>query len=213
MNLENASRAVVAVELGRGFVIETLQTPLVITAAHCLPVFPPYGSFSCTEERTYKGILGQLGQTQSIWAECLFADPIGDIAVLGPPDDQKLPDAYEAYQALAEAMVPLGIADAPNEGPAWLLSLNGQWSRCMVRNDSGTLWISDAAAGIFGGMSGSPIIGDGETAIGVLVCSGGSGEVHTERGPNPSLLDKLPGWLLREAGLLHQYPIQEPAVR
>jgi hypothetical protein len=30
-------------------------------------------------------------------AECLFADPIGDIAVLGPPDDQEFSEKHDGY--------------------------------------------------------------------------------------------------------------------
>jgi hypothetical protein len=43
----------------------------------------------------------------------LFADPIADIAVLGTPDDQALPDEAEAYEKLVEGMTPLMIGNAP----------------------------------------------------------------------------------------------------
>jgi hypothetical protein len=60
-----------------------------------------------------------------VWAECLFVDPIGDIAVLGPPDDQELPDESKAYDGLvkAESVTPLTVVPPDSEG--WLLSLNG----------------------------------------------------------------------------------------
>ena len=104
-------------------------------------------------------------------AECLFLDPIGDIAVLGPPDDQTLYNEWEAYTALMEAADPLPIADAPMSGPAWLLSLGGQWFRCNVQHNGGALWISDASERIVGGMSGSPILAEDGSAIGAL-CTG-----------------------------------------
>jgi hypothetical protein len=53
---------------------------------------------------------GLLGQEPTAWAECLFADPVGDIAVLGEPE---LIDECDAYKALVEAAVPLSISDAP----------------------------------------------------------------------------------------------------
>jgi hypothetical protein len=89
-----AKRAVLKVGGGRGFVVELGDDRYVITAAHCLPSFPPCLSFSDVSERTYKALLGPLGQEPTVWAECVFVDPIGDIAVLGAPDGQELPDEW-----------------------------------------------------------------------------------------------------------------------
>ena len=60
-------------------------------------------------------------------------DIVGDIAVLCQPDNQELSEQADAYDALVDAMTPLPIADAPEDGPAWLLSLDGKWNRCRVR--------------------------------------------------------------------------------
>ena len=35
-----------------------------------------------------------------VWAECLFADPVADIAVLGVPDEQYLSSEAAAFEAL-----------------------------------------------------------------------------------------------------------------
>src|SRR5438874_3754535 len=71
---------------------------LVVTAAHCLPHLPPPHRASFTEERTYKNLLGKLDECKgSIAAECLFVDPVADVAVLGSPDNQNLPDDADAY--------------------------------------------------------------------------------------------------------------------
>jgi len=71
--------SVVTVGDGRGFVIEdNRHKRLVITAAHCLPHFPPCHGTSYTEERTYKKLLAPLKAKPTVWAECLFADPIAD---------------------------------------------------------------------------------------------------------------------------------------
>ena len=42
-------------------------------------------TFSHTEERAYQRLLGELSGEPTVWAECLFADPSSDVAVLGPP--------------------------------------------------------------------------------------------------------------------------------
>jgi hypothetical protein len=97
--------------------------------------------------------------------------------------------------SLVESVTPIAIAEAPEKGRAWLLSLEQKWFQCTVEyiND-GPLWISESAQPIVGGMSGSPIISDEGMAIGV-VCLGG-GEQHAG-GPNPRLVRDLPGWLAR----------------
>jgi hypothetical protein len=201
--------AVLRVGDGRGFVIEAKHTRLVLTAAHCLP-FPPAHPGSNLEERTYRNLLGPLIDTEpTVWAECLFADPIADIAILGSPDSQELWDQAAAFDALIEDKPALRIADAPTSARGWLLSLAGQWNPCRItrlEDDhpvalGGALWIKDAAEGIHGGMSGSPIVTDDGAAVGLVSVSGGTGDAaHTEGGPNPRLFDCLPGWLLKTKG-------------
>ena len=202
---KNAAKgAVVAVGDACGFIIERTRQNLysdrvIITAAHCLPHLPPADAASDTKCRTYQELVGRLdGPTPKVWAECVFADPVADIAVLAKPDDQALWEEANAYDELIEEAEALPIADAPAEGPGWLLTLDGQWVACDVKN-VGRLWIFNAAKPIVGGMSGSPILNSDGAAIGVVCCSSGGEEIdqHTEGGPNPSLMDALPGWLLR----------------
>ena len=183
---------------GRGFVVQADRHRLVITAAHCLPRFPPCHGAMDISQRTYDNLLGPLDSEPNVWAECLFADPVADIAVFGTPDNQELYDEAEAYEALTEAVPALHISDAPERCKARLLSLDQQWFRCAVQHHiDGPLWISDAAEPIVGGMSGSPILDEAGAAIGILCCSGGIGsDPHTEGGPNPRLVANLPGWLL-----------------
>jgi hypothetical protein len=101
--LERAKQAVVTVGDGRGFVVEgKLERPYVITAAHCLPELPPAHGMSYLHERTYQKLLGALGEAPSVWAECVFADPVADIAVLSEPEGQELFDQCAAYEELTE---------------------------------------------------------------------------------------------------------------
>ena len=72
---------------------------VVITAAHCLPELPPPHRASYTKERTYADFLSPLGQEPTVWAECLFVDPVSDLAVFGSPDNQELSDEADAYEA------------------------------------------------------------------------------------------------------------------
>jgi hypothetical protein len=192
-NFLNASRAVVTVGHGRGFVVGDC----IITAAHCLPWFPPCMAASHIEERTFRNILAPLGKKPTIWAECLFVDPIGDIAVLGSPDGQA--DLYQQateYAAFIGSAESLGIEPAGNEG--WLLSLSGDWFKCGIEqvNPAFPMWLNCPAEKIVGGMSGSPVISATGAAVGVVCASSESlsDVVVSQHGPNPALLQNLPGW-------------------
>src|SRR5215469_9559867 len=79
--------------------------------------------------------------------------------------------------------------------PARLLSSDGRWFSCTIRHVGGPLWITHAAERVRSEMSGSPIVSESGTAIGV-VCTV---TAPREGGPNARLSDNLPGWLLREA--------------
>ena len=96
---------------GRGFVVlhkrRGIEQRLVITAAHCLPEEPVAASFW---DHTYASLLGPLNQNPTVRADCLFFDRIADIAVLGPPDNQKYFDDSLAYDRLL---------DSPSPGPSW----------------------------------------------------------------------------------------------
>jgi hypothetical protein len=114
---QNALAAVVSVGAGRGFIVEASARPqrYVITAAHCLPHFPPCRGDSYLHERTYKKLLAPLGEQPSIWCECLFADPIADIAVLGSPDNQELSEQADTYDTFVDAATPLAISEPPSK--------------------------------------------------------------------------------------------------
>ncbi len=203
-----ARASVLTVSAGRGFVVETYRGRLVITAAHCLPHFPPAASTSFLEERTYPGLLGRLGQREpKVWAECVFADPVADVAVLGAPDGQELSDECDVFESFMELTSPLRIGELPAKGEpphkcrAQILTLDERWVGCVASHFSHapSLWIEDAAEPIVGGMSGSPILDMKGKAIGVLVCSGGPpDEPHTVGGPFPRLTESLPRRFLRE---------------
>jgi Trypsin-like peptidase domain len=230
--LQSALGAVVTVGHGRGFVVEGRgrfgsRGRYVITAAHCLPFVPPRHGASLLEGRTYEDLIAPLSDQPPVWCECLFLDPIADVAVLGAPDNQEMSKLADAYEALVEATIPLTVAEPPSEPipeevahladmekqsgatgqvewatrqcRAFLLSLNNQWFPCMVRHaPNGMLSIYDAANGIAGGMSGSPIIAENGTAIGI-VCTATElpDTASTEGGPNPRLMGNLPGWFLK----------------
>ncbi|MGP0085825.1 MAG: serine protease [Steroidobacteraceae bacterium] len=211
---DELTKAIVGVgkpsEGGRGFVVEIDRQRMIITAAHCLqPSLPPAHPASYLEERTYKALLAPLGAEPTVSAECLFADPIADVAVLGSPDNQVLADEAEAYEALVDGVTPLAIVAAPKlgrkrvqlrgdgryggsfwvdtpwRGFARLLSLDGKWFDCAMTRHR--VWLSiDHEELVAGGMSGSPVISMDGGAIGVV----------STAEQNPILRECLPGRFL-----------------
>jgi hypothetical protein len=176
---------------------------VVVTAAHCLPKLPLAHAASYLWDRTYGNLLGRLNDPEgSVWAECLFADPVADIAVLGNPDGQELGDEADAYYGLIDNVPALRIGEAQS-GPGRVLSLDGRWICTGIELLSGiegsSLWIDPNEAG----MSSSPILDDAWRAVGLAAvgCETVSAGVRkNERaGPQPMLSRNLPGWLLRHA--------------
>lgn len=206
-----AKRAVIKVGGGRGFVMEIaepnpskkevmvmgkryplprfIRRRIVMTAAHCLPHLPPAHPWADTHEKTYR-ILGLLGTRPTILAECLFADPVDDLAVLGAPDSNVYDRAVDRWHTLMEKTNSLAIdvEKLERHTTGWLLFINGRWNRCTVRRGGQRgIWIANATNGIVAGMSGSPILSDNGRVIGL---------VSNSSGPQPFLARSLPVWLV-----------------
>jgi hypothetical protein len=176
-------------------------------------IMPPPHPWSYLEERTYKALLGPLGAETTVWAECMFVNPIADIAILGRPDEQELSRKADAYEALVGRCKPLPIADAPKmgrerveipshiadgqfgrsfmvdkpgRGAARVLSLAGEWVDCTVVRRGTSLGIEDEGV-VEGGMSGSPIIDVAGRAMALM----------SNDDISPVLRDNLPAWFFR----------------
>ena len=188
----------------RGFVVEHRGEHLVVTASHCLPWLPSGFGIAYSEEHVYRKMLGPLGSAPTVACECLFVNPVDDVAVLGVPDTQSFSDEVDAYRALLEYATPFRITEAPENGRGFLLSLEGEWFGCQVewmKSIDGPLWVSKLAQSIEGGMSGSPIVSENGNAIGIVaacVMEKGKDAATDEFGAsNPRLMRDLPLWLLR----------------
>ncbi len=136
---------------GRGFIIATEEARFVVTAAHCLPKLPPAHPAAYTEERTCADFLGLLGGPCDVWAECVFVDPVADLAVFCPPDNPELSEQADAYDRLTEAATPFALGKLRFHRPrhrlpdgqmfsgprkavseALMLSLDGEWFACRI---------------------------------------------------------------------------------
>jgi hypothetical protein len=211
-----AAESIIRVGDRRGFVVEIRvslgsshlrhRAVLVITAAHCLTEtmrgepLPPRHSSSYTEERTYPILLDPLDGSPTVWSECLFVDPVADVAVLCEPDSQALSDQHDAYEQLMQGRPTLLIAKPPpphQPCPAWVLSHAWSWAPCTART-YGWLRRLSIDRPTEAGMSGSAILTADGRAIG-LINTGTiiSGTPIAEQHGQASVAN-LPGWLFAE---------------
>ena len=212
---EAAKSAVVVVGPGggRGFVMESafgrgkhmLSERLIVTAAHCLPSLPPAHPLSYLDEKIYLDVLSSLeAETPHIPAECIYVDPVADIAILAEPDVQDFFERWEEYNALVQAAgtIQLSTRDPAKGIRGWLLSLDGRWQPCQVSSMGQygqRLLIADATSGIVGGMSGSPILLDDGKVVGLVSVSieSPAGPETQKAGPQPRLSQCLPVWVVK----------------
>jgi len=191
----------------RGFIVHTNRINYVITAAHLLPSPPPAHPGRGLKDETYPKLIGPRNAEPSVTASCVFADPVADLAILGPPNNQELSDEYEHYEAFTAHLAPFNIdvpppdsrlprvriRDAPLDFvphtisvPGYVLSLEGTWIDCHAAYYGGPFWIKPEEI-VVRGMSGSPLINTSGAAMGVINTSNMAA----------CLIDALPGRLLR----------------
>ena len=168
--------AIVRVGDGRGFLARADHSVLVVTAAHCLPHLPPPHPASYTEERTYASLIGALGEEPSIWTECVFVDPIADVAVLAEPDGQALFDEWQEYVTFTDERSCLRVGPIQRMSHVWLFGRDGQWHRGSATQSGGyagfatCLSVEAPDAAIAPGTSGSPIISPDGRVVALVSC-------------------------------------------
>lgn len=129
----------------RGFVVNGRhESRLIVTAAHCLPSLPEGFNIGDSEERTYSNLVGPLDREETIiLVECLFVDPVADIAVLGAPDGELFYSEHVAYGAFVKSYEPLAVPERltprMQEQTAWMLYLADGWCEGQIVHNDG-LW-------------------------------------------------------------------------
>lgn len=146
-------------------------------------------------------MLAPLGEEPSVWADCLFFDPVSDLAILGEPDNQEFGEESDAYARLMDGRKPFNIA-APKTGEGYMLALDGVAWRPTPLKVYVTIRGSSLSTGAtLAGQSGSPIVDATGRAvalvsIGAEYLSNGS-RIPMDAGPQPILKFQLPAWLLK----------------
>ena len=209
--------SVITVGYGRGFVMEhcvyfdfgdgsgytKLRRKVVVTASHCLPHAPKAMSGVDYQLATYPKLLGPLGEEPSLWTQCLFFDPVADVAVLGEPDNQDLSDEWDGYHALVRGRKPFATA-TPESGEGYMLALDGVTWKPTTLEVHITIGGSGLSTGeTLGGQSGSPILDRKGRAVALVsigsetTSNGVRKPMERWNGPQPILKLALPPWLLR----------------
>jgi hypothetical protein len=137
--MHEARANIVRVDRGCGFVVEINGERLVLTAAHCLPLFRQYVDRAlCTE------LICPLGAIPSIAGECLSIDVINDLAVIGTPP---YPPHRAAFERMVLSASPFATAPA-KEGRGSVMRLEREIE--------------------LAGMSGRPIVNEDGAAVSLV---------------------------------------------
>jgi hypothetical protein len=193
--LGDVLNSIVRVGIGCGFVVEISGKRLVLSAAHCLPVFRQYKNLAlCTE------IIGPLGEIPTNAGTCLSIDVINDLAVIGPP-----PYPHRTgFERMVMSVNPFAIATA-KEGRGWVMRLDGGWEPVRIDHIAGlSLQIRLEREIDLSGSSGAPIIDEDGAAVSLV-----ASQYHGERrsGPCPHLVAALPSAL---APCSKSFPVLPP---
>jgi hypothetical protein len=168
---------------GCGFVVEIHGQWLMLTAAHCLPVFRQYEDRALCNE-----VIGPLGDKPTIAGESLSIDVINDLAAIGPPPSYH----RTAFERLVLSANPFTIAPA-KEGRGSVMRLDQTWEPVWIDRIAGlSLEIRLEREIDLAGMSGVPNVNEDGAAVS-LVTSQYPGERRS--GPCPHLVAALPAGL------------------
>jgi hypothetical protein len=149
------------------------------------------------DARTYQSFVGLPGREPTVSAECLFVDPVSNLAVLCTPDTQDVEAG--AYANLVKARLPLRIGKPARHCRGWLFTLDHRWEPCGVSVNNSfpyapTLNLVNVKDGIRPGTSGSPIVSDDGYVLGIG-CFSSSGNGQDSYPGQPLLAASLPAWL------------------
>lgn len=197
---EALKEGVVRVGHGRGFLVAGFHEVLIITAASCLA--KGSAASDASPESHSKALVGPLHVTPGVIADCLFADPFADLAVLRCPNEQSHPHQANAYEHLVAGastfMVDACLArqaqdEVRREG--LVLSLEGQWQPCRIScRTGGPLQITMTEGHLHPRMAGSPILSLSGGVLGVI-SGGGTDLIPTHSNLALDLPQKFLQWM------------------
>ena len=171
---------------------------LIITAGHCVDWDctggMAMGEFYLSKIRTGSG---------DLIASTLAVEPVSDIAVLGAPDDQDMPDEFLAFDEFVEGIPAVTLQRLPPKVrtpfPVWIRTHRKTWVAGEATYYCGSRFAYRTDSEIRGGTSGDPIVNDAGELVGV-VSHGTTSRVQGQyTSAAPLLLLALPAWIIARA--------------
>ncbi|MGJ5096742.1 hypothetical protein ACQR18_32010 [Bradyrhizobium oligotrophicum] len=203
LDLDKVKKAIVRVGKGRGFMIGGG----IVTTINWLSNPPEfkYPRFETIEQQNAQPpsearIVGRLDGTLTADADCVFADPISSVAILGGYSEEFRRIEHWEYRLPVHAPLRPTFAGHGAVQDAWFLSIDEKWVKCRVRTNYDDLrFVGDdpdewgGEPEIAGNLSGSPIIDEDGGAIGIILAP--SKKKHRDQwfGHHVVLIRSLPG--------------------
>ncbi len=200
MNLEESARETVrqaTVKLtkkgGQGVLV---PGGFILTAAHCVEwrsegTMMAVGGHFIEEIGTVDG--------ESLRVRPFALEPVLDIALLGPLDNQEFSDEADAFELFCERTRPVLVrTDEPERStkfPAFILSHLGPWIKAdaqLLRDGEPTLFLESGR--IERGTSGGPVVDAHGHLLGVVSHGGHTRGDKTDSGNTPRPHRALPAW-------------------
>ncbi len=184
---------------GQGIVV---PTGLILTAAHCI-TWRIEGAMALGDHFLEEVECGG----RKIRASVLAIEPVSDIAVLGPPDDQMSDADADTYEAALGLVDPVEINTEDFELfrdiPAAVYTHNRTWIGATVRQCNKSAWrlSMHTTQQIESGTSGGPIVDHLGRLLGVVSDASESDGRHPSHGMTPRPHLALPVWTVRRIQL------------
>jgi len=148
---------------GRGVLV---CNHLVLTAAHCIKW--DCDGYMALEAYFEKIKTGKIEFT----AQILAVEPVSDIAVLGPPDTQRLPREYDLFQESCNNIKPVPVYmrnDLPETFRVHIYTHKAKWitGQAKYQKPWNSIYI-ETDEQVENGDSGGPIINDSGEIVGIV---------------------------------------------
>jgi S1-C subfamily serine protease len=183
---------------GRGVLV---PGQFILTAAHCL-CWKGTGEMALGEH-FFERI--QTSDGTELVGSPYVVEPVSDIAVLGPPDDQVLSREYMRWLEFFDRADPVPLSTPKldigqsqpvsiyNQHDAWVPATVTRW--LIFSQPEGNVAI-ESDHPILAGDSGSPVVDDAGQIVGVVSSSDDSDSSGPHNGMIPIACDALPRWVL-----------------
>ncbi len=182
---------------GKGVLI---RGGLVLTAAHVIE-WTHEGFMALGDDASFLQPIEVGGRQLMVYP--LAVEPVADLAILGAPDEQWIPDEAKAFEQFCEATAAVALATEEfsfgTSVPAYILTHTGRWitGRVTQYGHPASMFL-ETGEGIEGGTSGSPVVTEHGRLIGVVSNAGGPQREPCRMGSIPRPHLAAPVWLARQ---------------